>query len=93
MTKPLTTEELNNINPYAQSLGFEGTILNSYTVFKKKFNELSIVKVYYDLIKDNAYVEINCGSVSIQTNEVDKFIEVLNQARMIAKKLEGDENK
>lgn len=88
MSKQLTTEELNKIKLYAQSLGFEGTILNSYAVFKKKFNELSIVKVYYNLLPEYAYVEINYGSVSIRVDEADEFTGVLNQAKEIAKKLE-----
>lgn len=90
MSKPLTTEQLNKIKLYAKSLGFEGTVKEIYAVFKKEFNESSLLKVYYDVVQGIPYVEIHSGSLALEADEVDSFIEVLGQAREIARKLEGE---
>jgi len=91
MTKILTPEELNEVKLKAESLGFEGRVLTNYAVFRKKFNELSMIQVSYDVVNGIPYTEIHSGSLSLVADEVDEFEKILMQAQEIARTLAGDE--
>lgn len=88
--KILTVEELNEIKYYAKNMGFEVDIRYNYGVFKIQFNESNSLKVYYDVINEIPYIEIHSNMLVLTSEEVDKCIVKLNQAKDIAMKLEGN---
>lgn len=89
MSKILSPSELNEVKIFAEKLGFTGMILDNdkYAFFKKEFGDF-IIKVYYNVIKDNSYTEINCGSLALKTDEYEDFVKVLEEAQSIAKEME-----